>query len=259
MRRLSLLTLVFTIIFAVFLLLPPFLSAQFGPYPLMKTQDIFDLFTPLVLIPLYWLLFEIEPGQRPGRTEVIVFLVLAALWVEGQGMHLGANSIDNLIEGKAASQVVAEVNALGAALTAGSVAHLTYFYDEVLSHYLWQGAMMALAALLIYRQWKNPFGGNLTGLGYPIGAGLLHGLNFALIVLEGQTAPLGLAFSLLVVLFTLVWGRDKLRRQPLLTFFSVAFALAALLFLAWLLVWGCFIEPLDVLPKVLTGVRPVCP
>jgi hypothetical protein len=56
MKRLSFLSLVFAILFAVFFLGPPFLNMQFSLYPLMKIADVFDLLTPLVLIPLYWLL-----------------------------------------------------------------------------------------------------------------------------------------------------------------------------------------------------------
>jgi len=259
MKRLSRLILIFAILFAAFILLPPFLSGQFGPYPLMKTQDIFDLFTPLVLIPAYWLLFQVDRDKTPSRNEMIAFLVLAALWVEGQGMHLAANSIDNLVEGKGPQLVVESVGRLADALAGSGVAALTFFYDEVLSHYLWHAATMALAALLILRQWRNPSSEASAGLGIEISAGVLHGLNYGLMVLEGETAPLGVPFAALVVIFTLVWGRGKLRQQPILTFFFVAFAVASLLFLAWWLAWGCLTSPLYALRQVLQGLRPVCP
>ena len=259
MKRLSRLILVFAVLFAVFILLPPFLSGQFGPNPLMKTQDIFDLFTPLVLIPAYWLLFEVDRDKTPGRIEVIVFLVLAAVWVEGQGMHLSANSIDNVVEGKTPALLVEPAGLVKDALAGSGVAALTFFYDEVLSHYLWHAATMALAALLIFRQWRHPFTEAAHGLGNEVGAGVLHGLNYALMVLEGETAPLGVPFAALVVVFTLVWGRGKLRQQPILAFFFVAFALATLVFLAWWLAWGCLAEPLDALHSVLQGSRPLCP
>src|SRR5512146_203172 len=190
MNRLARLTLVFAILFLVFIIGITFLSGQFGPYPLMKGQDIADLFTPLVLIPIYWLLFEIDPGKPPKRGEIIVFLILAALWVEGQGMHLAANSVDNLLQGKGPPEVVAAIKSLGEAITGSGVGILTYFYDEVLSHYVWHGAMLGLAALLIYRQWKNPFSAGLTSLGYPIGAGILYGISHGLMVLEGETLPI---------------------------------------------------------------------
>ena len=58
MKRLSLLTLVFAILSVVFFLLLIFLRTPFGLYPLMSYQDALDLLTPLILIPIYWLLFR---------------------------------------------------------------------------------------------------------------------------------------------------------------------------------------------------------
>jgi len=46
MKRFSLLILVFAILFAVFFIVPPLLSQQFSPYPLMKIGDVFDILTP---------------------------------------------------------------------------------------------------------------------------------------------------------------------------------------------------------------------
>ncbi len=259
MKRLAVLTFVFAILFAVFFLLPPFLSKQLGGYPLMKTQDVFDLFTPLVLIPVYWLLFQIEKDQVPGRWGMIAFLVIAALWAEGQGMHLSANSIDNVIDGKTAPQFAEAVQSLGAALAPTGIADLTYFYDEVLSHYLWHGAVMALAALLLWRQLRHLFAEAAAGLGWPIAGGIIHGITFALITLEGQTAPLAIPFAGVVTLICLIWGGGKLRRGPILLFSLVAFGLAFILFLAWWLSWGCLVEPLDALKAVSQGLRPACP
>jgi len=73
-NRLSRLTLVFSITFAVLIISPAFLNKQFGPYPLMKTGDVIDLFTPLILIPLYWILFQVSREKTPGPGETIVFL-----------------------------------------------------------------------------------------------------------------------------------------------------------------------------------------
>ena len=98
MRRLSRLTLAFSVLFAIFITSLPFLSRSFGPYPLMKTQDAIDLFTPLVLIPVYWLLFRLEPAKPPSARESIAFMLVASIWVAGQAMHLTANSIGHFAE-----------------------------------------------------------------------------------------------------------------------------------------------------------------
>lgn len=222
MNRLSRLALLFSIFFAVLLISPAFLSKQFGLYPLMKTGDIIDILTPLILIPLYWLLYQLGQDKAPSLSESVVFLVLVAFWVEGQGMHLSANSIGHLLM----------------EMTGSDASVLTHFYDEVLSHYLWHFGVIGLSALLIFRQWQNPFIGERAALGLESLAGIIHGFTFFLIVVEARTAPLGLPFAVLVTSFGLVWGRKKLRQQPLLAFFCVTYLVATILFAGWALYWG---------------------
>jgi len=162
---------------------------------------------------------------------MICFLVLYALWVEGQGMHLGANSIGHLTGSVAGTDLAA----------------LTYFYDEVLSHYMWHAAMMGLAALLIVRQWRNPFLEETSNLRTEVGAGILHGLNYALMVLEGTTTPIGVPFAAVAVLSIAVWGRRQLRQTPVVAFFFFAFGIALVLMVGWMLYWGGPVEPCSVL------------
>jgi hypothetical protein len=231
MARLSRRIVAFALLFLVLIIGLPFLSSQFSPYPLMKTQDAVDLLTPLILIPVYWLLFQVHPDTKSGPRETLVFMVLAALWVEGQGIHLAANSIGHLTE----------------AFTGSDAAALTYFYDEVLSHYMWHAGIIGLSLLLIYRQWRNPFAGMRSPLRAEISAGILHGLSFGLMTLEGVTIALGLPAAALVVAFVLARGRSQLRQQPVLAFFFVAYLTAAILFVAWRVYWGCFLEPFDML------------
>jgi len=182
----------------------------------MKNQDAVDLLTPLILIPAYWLLFQVHPGGKSGPRETLAFMVLAALWVEGQGIHLAANSIGHLTE----------------AFTGSDAAALTYFYDEVLSHWMWHAGIIGLSLLLIFRQWRNPFAGMRSTLRAEIGAGLLHGLSFGLMTLEGATVALGLPSAAAVVIFVLARGRTQLREQPVLAFFFVAYLTAAILFVS---------------------------
>src|SRR5689334_17708125 len=118
MNRLSRLTLIFAVVFAILILTPAFLSSQFGPYPLLKIGDVTDVLTPIILLPLYWLLFRIDDNRAFSVREVLVFLVFAALWAEGHGMHLGANSIGHLLEAEKTSDA----------------GQLTHFYDEILGH-----------------------------------------------------------------------------------------------------------------------------
>lgn len=222
MSRLSRFTLIFSILFAVFIISPSLFNKQFGPYPLMKTGDVIDIFTPLILIPLYWVLFQVSPEKTLSPGESLVFLVLATLWVAGQGMHLTANSIGHLLK----------------EMKGNDVYTLTSFYDEVLSHYFWHFGLVGLSALLIYRQWQHPFVGKQTRLRLEILAGFIYGFTYFVAVIEAATVPLGVPFAVLVTTFALVWGRKKLREQPLLAFFFVAYLVATILFAGWAVYWG---------------------
>lgn len=229
MKRLSRLTFFFGLLFAVLILSPAFLSQQFGPYSLMKNGDVLDLLTPLVLLPFYWLLLQMIPGQLPKQSEMIIFMVLAGAWAMGQGMHLSANSIGHLVpEGN-------------------DIYRLTYFYDEELSHFIWHGAIIGMSALLLFRQWKNPLIENDPGWIWLIAGGIFYGFTYAAAILEGGTALLGVPFAVLAVIFILVWMRPQLRRQPLGIFFFVSYGLAALLFAIWALIWGGLPEPCSVI------------
>lgn len=221
MKRLSLLTLLFSIAFLVFFMLPPFLNQEFGPYPLMKVADVFDLFTPLVLIPLYWLIFRLDGKNTPTLGENLCFLVFTAFWILGQGMHLAANSIGHLLKGMEGTDIY----------------NLSNFYDEVLSHYLWHFGVVGLSAMLIYRQWRNPLAEGKTSTWLVILAGIIYGFTYFALIIEGATTPLGVTFTVLAVLFMVIYGRKNLTQQPVTFFFLVAYLLALLLFIGWGVYW----------------------
>ncbi len=237
MKRLSILTLVFAILSLVFIVLLVFLRFKFPFYPLLSYQDALDVLTPLVLIPVYWLLFRYSARDTSSLAEDIAFMVLAALWVEGQSLHLSANSINNLIESLARNQVID--------IKATDIYHLTYFFDERLGHYLWHVGMLGLAAVLIYREWRQP-AGLATTWWATILAGIVYGFSYFSIFLEGQTVVVGLPFAIIVVVLTLIRGRRKLAQQPVLAFFFVACLVAFLLFAGWGLYWRGFPQFSDV-------------
>lgn len=236
-KQTSFLTCAFALLFAVFCLGLIVLRQPFAWYPLMSNQDVADLLTPLVLIAFYWLIFKAEADHAPTLAEEIFFILLAALWVLGHGMHLAANSIDNLMEGLAKRQ------ALDVAQT--SLYTLTYFLDEKLSHFIWHGGVVGLAGLLIGREWRaTPI--NRTSWPVTLLAGVLHGFTLFCIFLEGQTVTLGVPAVLLLSLLTLIRGRQKLAQKPVLAFFFIAGLAAALLFIGWGIYWGGFPQFTDV-------------
>ncbi|MFC1921477.1 hypothetical protein ACFLYQ_07125 [Chloroflexota bacterium] len=188
----------------------------------MKAGDVFDILTPLVLIPLYWMLFRLDENKAPGFRENILFIILAAFWIEGQGMHLAANSIGHLT----------------GAMEGSDLYRLSYFYDEVLSHYLWHFGIVGLSALVVFRQWRNPFNEDKPVLWLPVLAGIIHGFTLFVIVVEAQTAPLGIPYAVLATLFGVIWGRKRFRQQPLLLFFFITGVVAVVLFIIWAIIWG---------------------
>jgi hypothetical protein len=223
--RLSRWVLVFAALTPIFVIGPALMGQTFPPYPLMHIADFFDLFTPLVLIPVYWLLFQWSGKGSPPLPESLVFMLLAALWVEGQGMHLAANSIGHLIP------PFTEPGGFNQAYK------LTYFYDEQLGHYLWHIGILGFAALLLYREWRRP-AGLTTSWGITLPAGVIYGFTVFAATLEGQTTPMSLPFVVLATLFALLGGRNRLKGQPVLAFFFASFLIAALFYMGWGLYWG---------------------
>lgn len=237
MKSISFQTLFFAIFSLIFIILLVFLTSEFQPYPLISFQDAFDLLTPLVLIPIYWLLFKSGSADQAKPSEEITFLVFAAIWVEGQGMHLSANSINNLIGTLAQRQIID--------VTTTDIHRLTYFFDEYLSHFLWHIGVLGLAALLVYREWRQP-AGETTVWWAVAPAGVIYGFTYFAIFLEGQTTVIGFPFAAILVAFTLLSQRKHLHQRPVLAFFFISCLLAFLLFTGWGLYHGGFPEFSDV-------------
>lgn len=238
MKRLSLLTLIFATLSVVFFLLLIFLRIPFPVYPLMSYQDAIDILTPVVLIPIYWVMFKAVARGRAGLPDELAFMVMSAFWAAGQGMHLSANSLNNLMGSPSSNQVTDVIGT--------DIRGLTYFYDEHLSHYLWHIGVLGLAALLIYEGWRQP-AEEKTDWRMIVPSGLLYGFTYFCIFLEGQTLPIGLPFAILVTLLMLMWGRKKLAQQPVLAFFFVTCLLASVLYIGWGVYWRGFPQIMEAL------------
>ena len=203
----------------------------------MSYQDVIDLLTPIVLIPVYWLMFRNSSTREKNQIGEILFIVLAAMWVLGHGIHLAANSIDNLIENLAKNQ---ELD-----ITGTEVYKLAYFLDENLSHYLWHGAIIGMAVLLSFNEWRRPIETKtnwwLTSI-----AGINYGFATFCVFNEGQTVALGFPFSFLFTIVTLFWLRKLLPQRPIIAFFFISSLVALILFASWGIYWGGFPEFTDV-------------
>jgi hypothetical protein len=208
--------LIFSVAFGIFVLGPPFLGYTFSPYPLMDVADVFDLLTPLVLLPLYWLLFHFNGPNPSSRRANIIFMLFIGFWVLGQSMHLAANSIGHLLENMHGTDIY----------------KLTNFYDETLGHYLWHFGVIGLSALLIYRERRVAVSANGGVTWRNIAGGIIYGFVFFAMVNEGTTVPMGLPFAILAIVSILVVARKNIK-QPLTTLFLTGYSLSLVLFAIW--------------------------
>lgn len=213
--------LIFALLFSLTLISPAFLKIPFPFFQLMRLGDVTDLLTPLILLPLYWLLFT--RNSQPSSKHSLVFIILAALLAQGQGMHLSANSIDNLFNMR----------------EEGDLFNLIHFFDEFLSHLLWFFGSNGLVALLIFKQLKNP--GVKDSLISIIIAAIFYGVTYFITGIESQTVILGIPFAILVSLIGFK-NLKNLRNLPLLQFFFLAHVLSLILFLIWFLHFHGFPE-----------------
>lgn len=228
MPRPSRITLIFAIAFAAVLIGPPELGrGQFGPDPDLKWQDVLDLATPIVMLPAYWLLIR-QPGWAPDldRWELVMFLGLGAVWAQAQGMHLAANSIDNLV----------------AAQTGTPAIPLIHLLDEIVSHYLWLVAIVGLATLAYVRQRRHPGPADPPddrfGLAVVAIAGLIYGFAFFDVVVEGGTGSFGIPAAAALAIIPPLLSRGRLRREPVSAFVFAGHLCAVVLFAAWWIYWG---------------------
>jgi hypothetical protein len=213
---------IFSSAFAAGILAPVFAHGFFPLYPTLPWSQLIDFFTPVVLIPLYWLLFAGASAAPPSRNEAVAFMVGVSVWALGHGMHLAANSIGYAMR----------------KLPPSYAAELAHLYDEVLGHYFWHGGVVALSASITLRSVAQAHDEDRPGRAERGGAvrilaALLYGLTYFLLIIEGGTAPLGLPFAALFVIASLARWRATIARRPILSFFFVAHLFALVLFAVW--------------------------
>ena len=219
------LILAFAVAFAVLILAPAFLHQPFPLNRLMDCGDALDLLTPLVMLPLYWLLFTDAGRRTRGRRATLTFLVFGALWILGQGMHLSANSIGNLMgHGESPTH------------------NLVHFYDEVLSHYIWHVAIIGMSVILVVGRREPEGSAPPTSWGRESPSGFLYGFTYFCAVNEGGTVPLGLPAAIVIPAAILVTRRGGARRGNLTTFFFLGYVIALAFFVGWFARWGGFPE-----------------
>jgi hypothetical protein len=222
MGRISRLIVIFGVAYTLFIIGPAFFHGQYAPYPLIKWGDVLDVLTPIVLFPLYWLLFQSGRDETPALRQSLIFVALAGLWAEGQGMHLSANTIGHTLN------TMQDTDAY----------EVTYFFDEHLSHYLWHIGVFALSGLIMWRSLRSPYPSAQTSLWPEAVAALFYGLTYFASTVEAQTTVIGVPFAIAAALFGTLRGRGKFKQSPVLAFFTIAHIIACVALLVWFIRWG---------------------
>jgi hypothetical protein len=219
----------------VFLLFPPFLKGDVGLVHGFTGQELSDLFTPLVTMPL--LVVAFEATRQMGIRARVVLIILVSIWVAGQGIHLATNAIGDLFPAGPEREAFY--------LTAGG--QLDHWFDEVLSHWLWHVAWLGMLGMLL---WVAAAGGaperdrldeasRTVRLPVVVSAvgGLIHGFTWFVVTDEAGTWPLAIpATVLLLVLGSLARKREA--GGVISTFIVVGSALTILLYAIWIASYG---------------------
>ncbi|HEY9786000.1 MAG TPA: hypothetical protein V6D17_11400 [Candidatus Obscuribacterales bacterium] len=176
---------------------------------------------------------ESTSNTRTGRALLWLAALFLLFFFEGHGIHFAANSVSSLINHDSGPPELLE---------------LTYFYDEILGHYMLMfGQAGLLYVLMLYEAAaENAKPCSRLESVLIILCGLVAGITVALILLEGQFAILG------VVSFVAVWAtavatgvhRGWFNKRP----FAMYMAAMTLTTVAGLILWAwrykALVEPL---------------
>jgi hypothetical protein len=161
------------------------------------------------------------PGQKGGRLSWIVLIFGFLLYVDGHGIHLSANSIARLLGGQEGSSLFRAV----------------YLYDEVISHFMWDGGILVISVGLILLARRAGFGGLTTAQSVLVSGGAaVYGFAYTLNSIEGQTVVLMFPAAAAACLWCLkLYFRDRRRKEqdPVVLFFLAGYLLSVILLAYW--------------------------
>jgi len=220
---------VYALGYALLHILPAFLTgALVGP---VNQGDALDFLTPFVVVPAAlaaaWKMSRLSARKGPSQGKLqrgIAWAVLILgflLYVDGHGIHLSANSIARLLEGQEGSNLFKSV----------------YLFDEVISHFMWDGGVFLISVGLVLLARRAVFGGLTTAQSALVSVGAaLYGFAYALNSVEGQTVILMFPLAAAACLCCLgLYLRDRKRKaqDPVVIFFLAGYLLSIILLAYW--------------------------
>lgn len=229
--RVALALLGFAAALTVFLLFPPLLLGQIGPVPGFTGQEAADLLTPLIAMPLLVLAIELTGGATTRSRVILVSFI--ALWVAGQGIHLTANAIGDVFsEGPERD-----------AFYATAVGRLDHFLDEDLSHWMWHVAWVGLLGALLLAGVRGAGEAGRTSRGtmaIATVAGILHGFTWFVVSDEGETWPLAIPATIVVLVLAFLMRHRGGAGRVVTTFLIVGAVVTLALYAIWIAYAGWY-------------------
>lgn len=213
---------------AVFLLVPPFLQGQVGSVVGFTGQEAADVLTPLIAMPL--LVLAVELTGRLRTRDRVLLAAFVAMWVAGQGIHLAANAIGDVLPEGAPRE----------AFYATAPGALDHWLDEVLSHWLWHVGWVGLLGVLLVvgsRMGGGARQAGRTGAVIAAVAGALHGFTWFVVTDEGETWPLAIPATTVLLLLAVVL-RARGGERAITTFVIVGSLVTLALYAAWIVLAG---------------------
>lgn len=143
------------------------------------------------------------------------------LYVDGHGMHLSSNALDRFLQSMKDTEIY-KVN---------------YLFDEIISHFMWNGGVFLISIGLIILAYKLPFKSlSKANLVLLFLGGAAYGFTYTLNGIEGQTVvftfPAAFVGSLLA-LYLYIKGRKEGSHNPCHLFFFIAYFISIVLFFYW--------------------------
>ena len=224
-KRLTVWLFIYTLCFAGFQILPAFLSYDIQNK--FVVGDALDLLTPFILLLVIfklYTLFSISRNNTHMPFHIIMILFIGSItFVEGHGIHLAANAIVRHLHTFAVHDT--------------PLFTLTYFFDEILGHILWDSGLVLISIGLIFAgttSLKDEALGRKSLL--VLIASLLYGFTYFVNGVEGQTVLFTLPLAFIIPIAILSYSKVKkvkIVRNPVLLLFTCAYLVALLLFLIW--------------------------
>lgn len=192
--------------------------------------DTLDFLTPFAVIPMVYLLYSFVKktlhssdnlSKREGLTAKVILFIAFILYVDGHGLHLSSNSIARLLRDMKGTDLF----------------QATYLFDEIISHFMWDGGVFLISLSFIIFARKLPFKFlSPAGLVLLFLGAAFYGFTFTVNGIEGQTVIFTFPAAFLGFLLSLALylkGRKQDLQNPILLFFSMAYLTSAILFACW--------------------------